>query len=295
LDQNTHSLYQNLRVKVANVTLSARVLVITKGHPFDADAFFAMWNTVAPNAWTHWEHPEATELLATNATDDYDVIVFYDMPGIRFTKSDPPAEFTEPPTAFVAAFAALRDAGKPLVFLHHAVAGWPAWEEYAHIVGGRFHYQPATLGTVDYPDSGYRFDVRHTIEVLDPTHPVCEGLGESFSLTDELYLFPVLEAEVVPLMRTTFDMSDASQFYSADLAIRGTRNSNDGWTHPPGSQLVAWAKNSANSPVVYLQFGDGPVTYADSSFQRALTNSLNWVTTTDARQWARDRYLDGPR
>jgi uncharacterized protein len=274
------------------VTITASVLVITKGHPFDAAAFFAMWNTIAPGHWTHWEHPEATELLSTNATDAFDVIAFYDMPGIHFTKSDPPTEFARPPASLVAAFESMGNAGKPMVFLHHAIAGWPAWEEYAHIVGGRFHYQPGTLNETSYPDSGYRFDVTHTVEIVDLDHPVCADLGASFVLTDELYMFPVLEHDLVPLMRTTFAMSDAKQFYSADLAIRGTRNSNDGWSHPAGSQLVAWAKNNRNSPIVYLQFGDGPTTYADPSFQRALTNSLNWVASDDAKTWARHRFSD---
>jgi uncharacterized protein len=179
--------------------------------------------------------------------------------------------------------------GTGLVFLHHAIASWPAWEEYAHLVGGRFHYTPATLAGRDYPDSGYRFDVTHTIEVLDPTHPVCAGLGECFTLTDELYCFPVLTDQVVPLMRTTFDTADASSFFSADLAIRGRRNANDGWSHPPGSDLVAWVKSAGRSPVVYLQFGDGPVTYADPMFRHALSNAIRWAASADAHDWARSR------
>jgi uncharacterized protein len=273
--------------------VNGSVLVITKGHPFDADAFFALWETIAPGGWTHWEHPDAATKLSVETTQEFDTIVFYDMPGIEFTRSDPPTRFPAPPAHFLDAFAELRNAGKPLVFLHHAIAGWPAWEEYAHIVGGRFHYQPATLNGVSYPDSGYRFDVGHTVEVIDEAHPVCAGLGSSFGLVDELYLFPVFEAEVLPLMRTTFDMTDAQQFYSADLAIRGERNSNRDWTHPAGSQLVAWAKNSRNSPIVYLQFGDGPETYANESFQRALTNAVNWVQTSEARSWAADRFRNG--
>ena len=129
---------------------------------------------------------------------------------------------------------------------------------------------------VEYPDSGYRFAVQHTIEVIEPDHPVCAGLGQSFTLIDELYCFPVLTDQVTPLMRTTFDTTDCSQFFSADLAIRGQRNSNVGWSHPPGSNLVAWAKSAGNSRVVYLQFGDGPETYADPSFRRVLANAIRW-------------------
>ena len=198
-------------------------------------------------------------------------------PGCGSPASDPPAELIEPSADQRAVIDQLCADGAGLVFLHHAVAGWPAWPEYAELVGGRFHYQPGRMGGVDYPDSGYVFDVTHTVEVLAPEHPVCAGLGESFTLTDELYCFPVLSDDVTPLMRTTFDTSDASQFFSADLAIRGQRESNDGWTHPPGSDLVAWTRQAGASRVVYLQFGDGPVTYADPAFRRALSNAIGWA------------------
>ncbi len=277
-------------IRVVAVSIAGNILVVTKGHPFDHDAFFAVWDALAPQRWTHREHPEAALALSPEATKEFDCIVFYDMPGILFTRSDPPTEFAAPPVSFVRDFEALRESGKPMVFLHHAVAGWPAWEEYAHIVGGRFHYQPAELNGTHYPDSGYRFDVRHRVEVVAVDHPVCAGLGDSFEITDELYMFPVLEDDVVALLRTNFDMSDPSQFFSADLAIRGRRNSNENWTHPAGSQLVGWVKNSRHSPIVYLQFGDGPQTYADPSFRLVVSNAVNWVSTPEARAWATQRY-----
>lgn len=269
--------------------MTLRVLLVTKGHPFDKQAFFDVFDANRDIDWTHVEQPAAQALFHPERAAGFDVIVMYDMPGIRFTRSDPPTEFAAPPPDYVAGFRSLLEAGKGLVFLHHAVAGWPAWPEYAEIVGGRFHYQPATLRGVAYPDSGYRFDVTHNVEVLDPGHPVCAGLGDGFEITDELYLYPVFEDSVVPLMRTTFDMGDPSAFYSADLAIRGARNSNDGWTHPRGSQLVAWAKNAGNSPVVYLQFGDSPNTYADPNYRRALSNAIAWVGSAAAHEWARAR------
>jgi len=169
------------------------------------------------------------------------------------------------------------------------VASWPAWEGFAELIGGRFHYQPGTLRGTDYPDSGYVFDVRHTVSVLEPSHPVCAGLPTSFEIVDELYCFPVLEDSVVPLMRTGFPVNDPSRFYSADLAIRGRRNDNDGWSHPPGSDLVGWIKAAGNSPLVYLQFGDGPVTYADANFRRVLGNAIGWSASSAAREWARTR------
>jgi len=255
------------------------VLVVTGGHQFEPEAFFAVFDALEGVSWTGGTEPEP----------GHDVVVFYDMPGIRFTRADPPLELVPPTDPQRRTIADLLDRGTGMVFLHHAVASWPTWEHYAHVVGGRFHYAPATLGGVAYPDSGYRHDVTHTVEVLDPSHPVCAGLGSSFTLTDELYCFPVLVDDVVPLMRTTFDTSDGSAFYSANLAIRGMRDSNVGWTHPPGSDLVCWVKSAGRSPVVYIQFGDGPVTYRDPSFRRVLRNAIAWAASPQARGWASAR------
>ncbi len=253
-----------------------RVAVVTKGHPFEAPAFFEVFDSMSGVEWTHVEHPQAMALVEPARAAEFDVFVMYDMPGIRFTGGDPPAEFIAPPAEYVAAFQALLAAGKGMVFLHHAIAGWPAWEEYAHIIGGRFHYQPATLGGVAYPDSGYRHDVTHTIEVLDPGHPICAGLAPSFTITDEVYLYPVLEHDVQPLLRSTHEFVD-SNFYSADRAIRGSRNDATGWHHPAGSSLVAWTKMVGASPLAYIQFGDGAATYADPNYRQILANAVRWA------------------
>ncbi len=48
-------------------------------------------------------------------------------------------------------------------------------------------------------------------------------------------------------------------------------------------------KHAGNAPVAYLQFGDGPDTYADASFRRVLSNAIGWAASPSARQWAVDR------
>lgn len=255
-----------------------RVAVVTKGHPFEAEPFFAVFDAMDEVEWTHIEHPDALELVRPERAAEFDVFVMYDMPGITFTRTDPPTDFPDPPDGYPEAFRALLDDGKPMVFLHHAIAGWPAWEEYAHIVGGRFHYQPAELGGVSYPDSGYRHDVTHTVEVLDTDHPICVGLDETFEITDELYLFPVFTEEVTPLMRSRHSFVD-SEFFSADRAVRGTRNDRTGWSHPPGSDLVAWTKTVGASPIAYIQFGDSPQTYADPNYRRVIDNAIRWAAS----------------
>ncbi len=250
--------------------------VVTKGHPFDAPAFFAVFDSIEGIRWTHVEHPDALRLVEPRRAAEFDVFVMYDMPGITFSRDDPPAEFTPPPPGYAEAFRRLLDDGKGMVFLHHAIAGWPAWDEYADIIGGRFHYQPAQLDGVTYPDSGYRHDVHHTVEILDPSHPICAGLDATFTLTDEVYLFPVLEDRVHPIMRSTYEFIDTN-FYSADRAIRGSRNDRSGWHHPGGSDLVAWTKTEGASPIAYVQFGDGPATYEDPNYRRILANAIHWA------------------
>jgi hypothetical protein len=94
-------------------------------------------------------------------------------------------------------------------------------------------------------------------------------------------------------MRTDFPVDDDRRFFSADLAIRGRRNDNSGWSHPTGSSLVAWAKTAGKSPLVYLQFGDGPATYADPSFRRTLLNAIEWTASAEAREWVRTRNPSG--
>lgn len=274
-----------------------RALLLTKGHPFDKAAFFAVFDAMVADPahplveYTHVEQPAARVFFDPDLAERYDVFAMYDMPGISFTGGEPPAIFEEPSPGLVEGARRLLEAGKGMVFLHHAVAGWPAWEEWAHVIGGRFHYQPATLAGAQWPDSGYRHEVTHTVEVVAADHPITAGVDASFEICDEVYLFPVFEDAVEPILRSNHRFEDDG-FYSADLAIRGTRNANEGWSHPVGSSLVGWVKHAGNSPVAYVQFGDSAFTYADPNYRRVVANAVAWAATDEAHAWARSRRGD---
>ena len=120
-----------------------RVLVITRGHPFEREPFFAMFDAMADIEWFHVEQPAALAVFEPDYAREFDVFVCYDMPGIAFTPAGP--VFTAPPQRFKDNLETLTRQGKGFVFLHHAIAGWPAWPHYAEIIGGRFLYLPATL------------------------------------------------------------------------------------------------------------------------------------------------------
>ncbi len=263
------------------------VLVAAKGHPYQRDPFMAMFDTLPGIACTLVEQPAVQRLMNPAGMAGFDALVLYDMPGLDFSASPSPG-YVEPEAGFKAGLLALLDEGKGVVALHHAIAGWPAWPEYAELLGGRFLYRPGPLRGAERPDSGYRHDVDHEVTALDPAHPVAAGLPERFGLTDELYLSEVFEESVHPLFSSNAAFT-RDQFYSAALAVGGAMFSNAGWRHADGSNLVGWAKAARQSPLVYLQPGDGPATYENANYRRMIENAIRWVASPPAHAWARER------
>lgn len=253
-----------------------RTLLVTGGHPFEREPFLALFHDDPGLLVEHVEQPHSQRRLHPHRLGDVDVVVFYDMPGLTFTRGQPPLELVAPDAAVVDGFEALLERGVPMVFLHHAIASWPTWPRFAEVVGGRFHYAPGPLWGEAWPDSGYLLDVHHTAQVVAPDHPICAGLPDEFELRDELYLIPPLLPGVTPLLRTTFPMSD-EWFFSTTEAISGRRGSRAGWSHPAGPDLLGWAHEVRASRVVYLQPGDGPACFADRNYRRLVGNAIRWA------------------
>ena len=250
-----------------NLQAMIEILLITKGHPFERAPFFSVFDEMDGVSYTHVEQPAAQALFDPRYAEPFDAFVLYDMPGVRF---DQPA-FPEPPDHLRRNLRALTEAGKGLVFLHHAIAGWPAWPEYGDLIGGRFLYLP----TSSAQDSGYRHGVTHTVSVV-ADHPVTQDLPRAFSMTDELYLAEVFD-DVEPLLRSDYEFV-AENFYSAAKVVReGKMHDNDGWAHAPGSNLIGWTRREDASRIVYLQPGDDPVAYANPHFRRLIANAIGWV------------------
>jgi len=264
--------------------LKKKILIITGGHPFESDSFFEVFDSFENVDWFHEKHPEAEKFLNPEKCHDIDAILFYDIPGVELRRNSvPPVVCSDPTPEYKKNFEDLLESGQGLVFLHHAIAGWPTWERYADVIGGRFHYKPGSLHGTEFPDSGYCFDATQEIEVVDADHPICSGVPESFSITDEAYLCPIFEESVTPILRSHFNFEDSSNFYSAALAMQGEMNSNESWTHPKGSSLVAWVRWEKSSPIAYIQLGDGPSAYMDSNFRKLLNNAIDWVSSEEAK------------
>ena len=254
------------------------LLVLSGGHPYEEDPFDALIKLLGRELgdWQvdHLGHPEAEQAVANGAAGEADALLFYDMGGYSFddgtVTSRPPSE------GFKQAILRRFAAGKGAVAMHHALAGWADWPEWAEMLGGRFLYQPGEWQGRNVPDSGYRHDVSYQAEVVGE-HPVTRGLPAEFPVTDELYLCQIDEAAAHPLIRARHEFV-RDNFYSAAQAVAGELFSNKGWDHPEGSNLVAWWRQVSNAPLVYCQFGDGPETYTNPHVQRVLVNALRFTS-----------------
>jgi type 1 glutamine amidotransferase len=212
----------------------------------------------------------------------FDCYVQYDMPGVEFGDDGP--HYPEPPEFYKEGVRAMGEAGCPLVVLHHCAAAWPAWPEWSEIIGGRFLYTPMKSRGVDRPDSGYNIDVAHIVSpAMD--HPITRGI-ESFEMIDEVYLCEVFEDSVVPLFTSNWTFTRDNFYSAANAVVRGELNSNEGWSHDDGSNIVGWIKAYKNAPIVYLQFGDGPAAYENENFRRILAQAIKWASSDEAKAWA---------
>ncbi len=262
------------------------ILISVKGHPYPRDAFFNIFEQMEGVSYTAVEQPASQVFFNPERAARYDAFVLYDMPGIDFSRQPP--ELVSPPAGFQADFIDLLERGQGMVFLHHAIAAWPLWPEYAEIVGGRFLYLPGEVRGSNCLDSGYRHAVPYKARV-QTEHPVTAGVDTAFSITDELYLYEVFEDAVIPLLSSDYTF-DRAHFYSAHQAVQGRMYSREDWAHGPGSSCIGWVKHYRNSPVVYLQMGDDVDAYDNPNFRRLLENALEWVASEEAHQWARERY-----
>lgn len=262
-----------------------KLLVAVRGHPFDRNAFDEMLLAMPDVSATLVDQPAAAQLMNPAGMAPYDALVLYDMPGLDFGAAVNPPAFVAPDAALVHGFRALLEQGLGLVALHHALAGWPSWPEYGDWLGGRFLYHPNEVRGRRCLDSGYVHSVPYTAQVL-ADHPVTRGLPHQFEITDELYMAEVFVNEIAPLLASSATFTQ-DRFYSADAAVRGRMNCRDGWNHPPASNLIGWSRYALNSPMVYLQPGDGPSAFANPHYRLLLENAIRWVVAASPRRRAR--------
>lgn len=214
------------------------LLVLSGGHAYDRPAFAELLASLGDWEITHLMHPEAEEAVGSGRALEADAVLFYDMGGYTFANdwvtSRPPSE------AFRRAIVERFANGRGAVAMHHALAGWADWPEWHDMLGGRFLYTPGKVRGQTVLDSGYRHEAEY-IATIVADHPVTAGLPREFAVSDELYLAQIFADEIETLVQSDYSF-DREHFYSAALGISGTLYANEGWDHPPGSNLVGWHK-----------------------------------------------------
>ncbi len=263
-----------------------RVLAVTGGHRVDLDAFLDMVSALAAARgwlWAHSVQPSAQAWLDGRHAGAWDAVLLHDLPGLQLRRGRSPRP-QGPAPEVARALVGLLERGVGIVAVHHALAGWPAWDRWADVLGGRFCYAPGRWHGKAWPSSGTRVTT-YTARVVAPEHPVCAGL-EDLVLTDELYCCPVAEDRVVPLLRHDADVSPAGFRSAYEHVLHGAAAAPDCTGHPPASDLVAWATSAASSPVVYVQPGDSGATFGVPGYRQLIGGAVDWVASTAARDRA---------
>ena len=140
-----------------------------------------------------------------------------------------------------AAILAFVSGGKGFMGAHSATDTLYDWPEYESLVGARFKEHPWTQPA--------------TVIVENPSHPATEGLGASFTLTEEFYTFrDNPRSRVQVLLR----LDPASVGSTGDYPLA--------WTGPVGGGRV-----------YYNALGHFNETWRDLRFQRQLAGAIRWV------------------
>jgi uncharacterized protein len=217
-----------------------RVLVVTGGHDFEKPQFYKVFEDNPEITFTTAEHPNAHKFLKPDLAKDIDVYLYYDMH--QEISDEAKADY----------LARLKE-GKGLVVMHHAIASYQNWPEYAKIIGARYYLQKTMVDGVEKARSAYQHDVNFKIHIEDPSHPVTRGVKD-FQIHDETYKL--------------FDVADTCH------ALLTT-------DEPLSNKVIGWAKTYEASRVIYLQSGHDHFAYENLNFRQIVAQAIRWTAKKD--------------
>jgi uncharacterized protein len=214
-----------------------RILVITGGHDYNAEAFNNMLASLGPDiTYQVAEFPAAYDMFLPINRRRYDVLVFYHM----WDKiSDEQARM----------FVECIKEGKPVVVLHHSLCAFESWPEYRNIIGGKYFLNPTTVDGKEYPAGSYIHDIHFKVKVVNPRHPVTEGVGD-FEIFDETYKGYYVADNVTPLLTTD---------------------------EPTSDPVIGWTKKYGKARIVVFQSGHDTPTLENPNYRKLLKQAIEWV------------------
>jgi type 1 glutamine amidotransferase len=213
-----------------------RILLTYGGHGFEEKPFFAMFDALPKITYTRVQLPQSADLLKPGLEKEYDVIVMYDM-----VNTITPAQRKS--------FVALLDRGIGVVALHHNMGAHRDWNEYRHIIGGRFILKPTEIDGKKYGTSGWDHDQELRVTIADKEHPITRGLKD-FTIHDEVY----------------------NKYYVApDVKVLLTTD------HPKNDPKIAWVKEYGKSRVFFLMLGHDSKAWKNPNYPEILSRGIRWA------------------
>ncbi|MBL8174936.1 MAG: ThuA domain-containing protein [Bryobacterales bacterium] len=211
---------------------AVRALVVTGGHPYDASFYTLLEGN--PRIYAQID-PHPRPYRAGDLRKNWDVLVLYDsMQTIDEQERKNLVDFVE--------------AGKGIVFLHHALVDYCNWQWwYEEVMGGRW-YQ-----TGDNPPK-WKTRWKHDVEqIVRPVakHPVTEGVG-IMHLWDETYQGMWMSPRNQVLMRSD---------------------------HPTSDGPVVWISPYTKSRVVAIQLGHDRSAHEHPAYRRLVNNAIVWAAS----------------
>lgn len=217
-----------------NTGKQMNVMVVAGGHSFDTAEFVGMFTAMKEITFDTVMQPRANRMIAAGETGKYDVIVFYDM-------------WPEADSAVRAGYQQLLGKGIGMIFLHHALAGYPQWVEYANIIGGKYHTPDSYADSSMY--STFQHDIEMNVKVIRSDHPVTRDVKD-FTILDEGYGNIEVKSDVMVILKTD---------------------------HPAASEKIGWVTTYKNSKIVYLMLGHDKNAFENENYRKLIANSIDFV------------------
>ena len=178
----------------AEHTEKIKVVVVTAGHGFKEEAFFAMFDAFNDVEYIDLRQKDDSEIFEDISGWDADVMVLYNM-----TQEISPARQQN--------FIKLLNRGVGLVALHHSIGAFQQWPEYRKIIGGKYYLKEMEEDGVAHAGSKYKHDLDIAVHVRDKRHPITRGMKD-FVIHDEAYKKCVFEKDNHVLLTTNHPASD---------------------------------------------------------------------------------------
>lgn len=213
-----------------------QILLTTGGHGFQEKPFFEMFDKLPGVKYHCIQLPDSADILKPGLEKQYDVIVMYDM--VKGISREQQKTFVE-----------LLKKGIGVIALHHNLGAHRNWDEYVHIIGGKYIFEEKILGAKKHGKSDYSDDQDFLVKIADKNHPITQGISD-FLIHDETYINYYTSSNAHVVLKTDFSNSDPE---------------------------IGWVTKYEKSPVFYLLLGHDSKAWSNANYPKLLLNAIRWA------------------